>query len=130
MATTSTERVRAMRERRRQALQATDAAEVALRPADHLLAPAVEHTIGALELAEQDAAAAQLARGYARVIDTCRDQSWGYRWVGPLLAGVLADLQATPASRKAVKQPPAAAPNRLQQLREARAASDARRRGV
>ena len=65
-----------MRARRRQALEAADAAEVALRSADDLLGPAIEQTLAELGLDESDAAAAQLARQYARVIDRARDQAW------------------------------------------------------
>jgi hypothetical protein len=118
MTTTSTERVRAMRERRRQAVEAGTAAEVALRPADELLAPAVEETLAALDLSESDGAAAQLARQYARIIDQARDQAWAARWLSPLLLDCLVQLGATPASRP--KREPPRAPNQLDRLRAAR----------
>ncbi len=89
------------------------------RDADELLAPAVEETIEALQLGESDAAAAQLVRRYAAVIDEARDPAWAMRWLAPLLMDALAALQATPATRPAAKPP--AAPNRLDQLRAARA---------
>ena len=96
------------------------------RDPDELLLPAVEETLAALELGERDAAAAQMARQYAKVIDTCRDAAWGYRWLGPLLLACLAELQATPASRKTAKPAPRG-PNRLDQLRAARNAAPAGR---
>ena len=121
MSTTSTERVRAMRERRRQALEAGTAAEVALRPADEMIAPAIEETLAALELGEQDGAAAQLARQYARIIDQCRDQAWAMRWIAPLLLDALEQLGATPAARARLKgKPGERAPSQLDRLRAAR----------
>ena len=92
------------------------------RPADELLGPAVEETLAALELGESDGAAAQLARQLARTIDQCRDQSWGYRWLGPYLLAVLEQLGATPAARARLKggKPGERAPSQLDRLRAAR----------
>jgi len=99
------------------------------RDPDELLAPAVEETLAALELGERDAAAAQLARQYARVIDEASDPAWAMRWIGPLFLASLESLRATPMSRPAVK-PAAAGPNWLQQQRAARTAADAGRKRV
>jgi hypothetical protein len=112
--------MRRMRERQRQALEAApDAA--GLRDAADLLAPAVEATIEALELGEQDAAAAQLARQYARTIDRAKDQGWAVRWLAPLLLAALTELGGTPAARAKVKpaqEPPRS--TRLDDMRRAR----------
>lgn len=122
MATTSTDRVRALRERRRRALEAEDAAQVALRPADDLLTPAIEATIDALDLDDQHGAAAQLARQYARTIDRAKDQAWAARWIGPLLLDALEQLGATPAAKARLSKTgrtPARTPgpNTIQRLR-------------
>jgi sarcosine oxidase gamma subunit len=103
MAQTSTERVRAMRERRRKALEAAGAAEFALRPADQLLAPAVAVSIAALDLKPEDAAAAKLAELLAKTIDRAESQEWAVRWIGPELLRVLGELGGTPAARAKVK---------------------------
>jgi len=118
-----------MRERRRKALEAADAAEVALRPADDLLLPAIEVTLAALDLKPEDAAVAQLARLYARTIDRARDPAWAARWLMPLLSDALAALQATPMSRgkaKARTEPQRA--NWLDEMRRNRVMSDHRLR--
>ncbi len=114
---TSTERMRRLRERRAAGLLPIDGEPP--RPADELLLPAVEETLGALELTEADQAAAQIARRYAKVIDEARDPAYAYRWLGPLLLASLEALRATPMSRPAVKPGPAG-PSRLDQLRAAR----------
>lgn len=98
-----------------------------LREVDQLLYPAVCETIAALGLDSQDAAAAKLARQYARTID---EQPPGklyaatLRWLGPELHKVLESLGATPAARAAIKKPKPgdAKPNGLQKLRAARGA--------
>jgi hypothetical protein len=112
---TSTERMRRLRERRAAGLLPIEGQ--APRPADELLAPAVEETLKALELGPGDAAAAQIARRYARVIDEARDQSWAYRWLGPLLLANLAELRATPMSRREAKPGPPHGPSALDRLR-------------
>ena len=109
-----------MRERRATGLLPIDGEPP--RPVDERLLPAVEETLGALELDGSDQAAAQLARRYAKVIDEARDQAWVYRWIGPLLLQVLTELKATPMSRKAAK-PVATGPSRLDALRAARGAA-------
>jgi hypothetical protein len=114
---TSTERMRRLRERRAVALLPVDGAP--LRSSDELLAPAVEAALQALELGEADAAAAQLARRYAKVLDEARDPAWSARWIGPLLLDCLVQLGATPASRK--PKPADRPPSQLDQLRAARA---------
>ena len=120
-----------MRERRREALEVAEAAEIALRPADDLLAPVVATSIQALELDGKDAAAAQLATVYARVIDGARDPAWAARWIGPLLLQALAELHATPASRKAgkAKEPAKRAPSRVAQLRQVHTGTSKRTAG-
>ncbi len=101
---------------------------MALRDASELLYPAVCETIAVLGLDKdgKDAAAAKLAKQYARVIDRASDakQASILRWLGPELQKILESLGATPAARAAMKQPKTgnAKPNRLQQLREARGA--------
>jgi hypothetical protein len=122
MATTSTERVRAMRERRRQAAEEADTAEVALRPADQLLSPAIEQTLTALDLDGADTAAAQLVRQYARTIDRAKDQAYAMRWLGPLLLDGLTALNATPMARTKAKTASTGKrqPNALDQLRMVR----------
>ena len=123
---TSTERMRALRARR----------AAAIEPAEdggprELLAPFVEQTLAALELDDKDAAAAQLAAVYARVIDSARDPAWAARWIGPLLLQALAELHATPASRKAgkPKEPAKRVPTRVAQLRQAHGATSKRAAG-
>jgi hypothetical protein len=118
---TSTERVRAMRERQRQALEAADAAEVTLRPADDLLGPAIEQRLADPGLEGSAAAAAQLVRQYARVIDRSKDQAWSMRWLGPLLLDALTAINATPMSRsKLPKDTGRREPSALDRLRAAR----------
>lgn len=111
-----------MRERRRQALEAADEAELALRPADHLLGPAVEVTLSALDLKPEDAAVAALARHYARVIDRAKDPAWAARWLMPLLGDCLAALGATPAARARISPARPAQTARRNWLDEMRAA--------
>lgn len=99
-----------------------------LRDADELIAPAVEQTIDTLELQDADRAAVQLARRYAALIDEQTDpklRAWALRWIGPLLLSALESLGATPAARARLKggRTPDAAPNRLDDLRRARASS-------
>lgn len=122
---TSTERVRAFRARQRAAIEAPPG--VPLRDADELLGPAVDGTLAALKLGERDAAAAQLARRYAAAVDGAKDPAAALRVFGPLLGKALAELHATPASRKGiVKRPEQAGPNRVAQLRAAHMAAKQR----
>lgn len=116
---TSTDRMRALRARRAAAIE--PGAEGGPRDAAELLGPSVEDTLAALELDDKDAAAAQLTAVYARVIDNARDPAWAARWIGPLLLQALAELHATPASRKTgkVKETAKRAPTRVAQLRQA-----------
>ena len=125
---TTTERMRALRARRAAAIEP---AEDGPRSADELLAPSVEQTLAALELDDKDAAAAQLTAVYARVIDDARDPAWAARWIGPLLLQALAELHATPASRKTgkAKEPAKRAPSRVAQLRQVHAATSKRPAG-
>ena len=115
---TSTERMRRLRERRAAALTPIDGDPP--RPDDDLLLPAVEESITALELGEDGQAAAQLARQYARVIDRASDQAWALRWIGPLLMASLESLRATPMSRKGEVKPGERRPSQLDQLRARR----------
>lgn len=115
---TGAERMRNLRARRAAGLAPPVDGPVLRDPAD-LLAPAVEATLGALDLAEADAAAAQLARRYAATIDEARDQAWAIRWIAPGLLATLEQLRATPASRAAAK-PVKAEPGPLDRLRAAR----------
>jgi hypothetical protein len=95
-----------------------------LQPADDLLEPAVRTAIAALDLAEEDAAAVQLAVQYAATIDQHDDRAWAMRWVAPLLLDALEQLGATPAARARLKGgKPADAPvSQLAKLRAARRA--------
>jgi hypothetical protein len=118
---TSTERVRRMRERQRASLEPAPG-EVPRDPSE-LIAPFVEETLAALELGDQDAAAAQLARRYAAAIDCAADSSAALRAFGPPLTRLLSELQATPASRKTASKPPGLkAVNPVRDLRTAHAA--------
>ena len=99
-----------------------------IRDASELLYPAVCETIAALGLDSTDAAAAKLARQYARTID---EQPPGklyaaaLRWLGPELHKILESLGATPAARAALKRgdkpAPTAQESKLDQLRANRA---------
>ena len=126
---TSAERMRALRARRASAIEPAEGGGP--RSADELLTPSVEETLAALELDGKDAAAAQLASVYARVIDEARDSAWAARWIGPLLLQALAELHATPASRKAgqPKEAPKRGPTRVSQLRQAHAVTVKRTAG-
>jgi hypothetical protein len=114
---TSTERMRRLRERRAAALVPIDGQ--APRPADELLLPAVNESLNAAGLDDSGAGAAALARQYARVIDRASDQRWALRWIGPLLLESLKSLHLTPATRAAAR-PADRPPSRLDALREAR----------
>ena len=92
-----------------------------LRDADKLLAPAVERTLGELQLGTVDDAVATLAQRYAAAIDADSEGD-ALEALGPKLLATLQALQATPAARSKVKTGGGgdAGPNRLQALREAR----------
>lgn len=116
---TSTERMRALRARRAAALEPDPGGR--LRDASELLGPAVETSLAALGLDGQDAAAAQLARQYARTIDRARDPAAAARWLGAELLRTLAELGATPLARSKLRKDPGPhGPSRLDQLRRAR----------
>lgn len=101
-----------------------------LRDASELIYPAVYETLAVLKLDPdgQDAAAAELAKRYARAIDEASEakQANVLRWLGPELLKVLESLGATPAARAAINKKPArtpdAKPNGLAALRAARGA--------
>jgi hypothetical protein len=93
-----------------------------LRDAADTLVAAVEQAINHLDLTEMDAAAAQLARKYAAVIDNCDNQEWAMRWVAPGLLDALESLGATPLARTRIKQKPGGPPSQLEKLRAARRA--------
>ena len=67
------------------------------------LTEALEETLRALTLTTADAAAIQLARGYARVLDEASADEAGYLYerLGPKLHSVLDSLGATPKARGA-----------------------------
>ncbi len=92
-----------------------------LRDADKLLAPAVERTLGALQLTDADAALATLARSYAAAVDADPEGD-ALEALGPKLLAALQQLQATPAARSKVKTGGGdrAGQGQLQALREAR----------
>jgi hypothetical protein len=90
--TTSTERMRRLRERRAAALIPVDGPPPLAE--EDRLAPAVEESIAALNLGGEHAAAAQLARRYAEVIGQAENPAYALRWVGPLLLSSLEALQA------------------------------------
>ena len=79
--------MRRLRERRAAALLPVDGQ--APLPAEDQLAPAVAETLAALDLGPEHAAAVQLARRYAKVIDEAKDPAWAMRWIGPLLLKLL-----------------------------------------
>jgi len=97
-----------------------------LRPADDLIGPAVAETINALQLAPEDAAAVQLARRYAAILDDAfalddEVRTWGD--LGPKLLSVLESLGATPKARAAaLKGGASRVESRLAAIREARRA--------
>jgi hypothetical protein len=101
---TSAERMRALRARRAAGLEPV--ADLPVRDADELLAPAVEETIAALKLGERDAGTAQLALGYAQAIDVAKDPAAALRVFGPLLLKSLEALKATPRSRAQAGEKP------------------------
>ena len=125
MAKTAAERMAAMRARRAAGL----AEAPGLRDAGDLLAPAVEASIGALELGGRDAAAAQLARRYAQVIDQAESPAVALRALGPLLLRVLVALRAAPAARPPGGAPGRPGPNRVRELAKAHQMAQRRRRG-
>jgi len=101
------------------------------RDAESLLVTHVDRTVAALDLEDCDRAAAALAREYAAAIDSSENLGYSMRWIAPLLLDALDALGATPASRarmKVAKKAPPGPPNRLQQLRDTRAAADEGRR--
>jgi len=124
---TSTERMRRMRERRAASIEAAD--PPALRDADDLLVPAVHETLAALQLGGQDQATAQLALHYAQVIDSARDPAWSLRWIGPELLRCLDALGATPTARAKMTPPRKPGPERPNQLARLRADHTERMKG-
>ena len=122
---TSTERMRRLRERRaaEHAAELAPVPDASPRDPDDCLLPAVEASIGALELGERDQAAAQLARRLAAVIDEAASPFAALRWLGPELLKCLESLGATPAARAKLPKPEAPRqPSQLDRLRSARAA--------
>lgn len=96
-----------------------------LQSADALLITAVETTIAALTLSDEDEAAVRLARHYANTIDQNPDPAWAMRWIAPLLLDCLEQLGATPAARARIKvggKPRDAPVSQLAKLRAARRA--------
>jgi hypothetical protein len=97
-----------------------------LRPADELIGPALARTVAAYDPPDSDAGLVRLAEVTAAAIDAMpagvRATMLGQ--TAPLLLKLLVELDARAQRRQ---QPAKGAPNRLQQLRAARAAVDARR---
>lgn len=127
MGTTSTERMRRLRERRAASIEAGEPMPV--RDADELLVPAVRETIEALQLGPEYEAAAAVALRYAQAIDAAKDPAWALRWLGPELLRSLEELGGTPRARAKMKpaaKPGRERPNRLTELRavHARAMKD------
>jgi hypothetical protein len=123
MAMTPAERKRAQRTRERAGLEE---GEYVLRSVDDMLGPAIAETLAALDLGPEHAAAAMLAVRYAKCIDRAENVGYAVRWLGPLLADVLAELGATPLARARMTKGakvPARTTGMLQQLREARVTS-------
>lgn len=115
--------MRARRAREREHAAATGPDGAQLRDADDLLAPAVQDSIAALELGDQDQGAAALTLRYAQIIDAAPDQAWAARWLMPLLLDAVAELGATPAARAKQgkrKPPERPGPNWLEQMRQNR----------
>lgn len=95
-----------------------------LRDAADLLAPAVEETLSALTLSDEDRAAVRLVRHYAAAIDNAEDSLTALESFGPKLLSALAALGATPAARARLKAGGVGnGPSRLAALREARRAN-------
>ena len=97
----------------------------ALRDASELLWPAVAETLASLDLKPEDAAAAKLARRYARLIDQTPDpKQASVMWhLGAELHRVLESLGATPQARAALTKgtkPAENKPNGLAKLRAAK----------
>jgi hypothetical protein len=123
---TAAERMRRMRQRRREGLNPSP--DAPLRSADELVGPAVREALAAMNLGPEHAAVARLAERYAAVLDTAKSPEWAARWVGPLLLDALAALGGTPAARakmgpaKNGKEPP----SRLDLLRQTRVTNPGR----
>lgn len=97
-----------------------------LRSADSLLVPALAATVAALGAPDADAALVRLAEVIAATIDAMPDAvrtTMLPNHTGQLVK-VLAELEVRAARRR---KAPSGPPNRLQQLRAARAAQDGRR---
>ena len=121
---TSTERMRRLRERRARSIEAGE--RLPVRDADELLVPAVQETVAALQLGPEFDAAAAVALRYAQAIDEAKDPAWGLRWIGPLLLASLEALGGTPRARAQMKptaRPGPQRPNRVAELRAAHAKS-------
>lgn len=96
-----------------------------LRPADNLLAPAVQEAINAAKTEPVDVGAVKLALTYARAIDDASpdEHSDTLANLGPKLLAALEQLHATPKSRTVGKGgTPSRAESRLAAIRAARPA--------
>ena len=97
------------------------------------LESAVRVTIDALQLGDEDAAAAKAALMLAENIDAMTDKVYAMRWLVPELLKYLDALGATPAARAAIKKQAAggengpAAVSWLEQQRAARSTRSAKR---
>ena len=129
---TSTERMRRLRERRAvdQAAALAPVQDAPPRDPGELLLPAAEATISALQLGEPYQAACAVLRTLARAIDEASDQATAFRVLGPQLLRALEAIGGTPASRAKMpaKAPQRSAPSKIAQIRAAHAQSPAKRK--
>jgi hypothetical protein len=105
-----------------------------LKDADELLESAVRLTLNALDLGDQDKAAAKAALMIAENIDAHTDKVYAMRWLMPELLKYLIELGATPAARATITRASknggdnaAPAVSWLEQQRESRAARSTKR---
>jgi hypothetical protein len=105
-----------------------------LRAADDLLESAVRLTLAALDLSDQDKAAAKAALMIAENIDAHTDKVYAMRWLMPELLKYLIELGATPAARATITRATKtggdnapAAVSWLEQQRQSRTARSTRR---
>ena len=105
------------------------ARKTALRSADELLSPAIERTVQALDPPDSDDAVVALARILAKTVDRMTDAERAAMigQTAPQLLRVLVELEQRALERRKVM--PKRQPSRLDEMRAARAAADAGRRG-
>jgi hypothetical protein len=130
---TSTERMRRLRERRAadQAAALMPVPDAPPRDPEDCLLPACEATIAALRLDEPPfQAMAAMLRVLAQAIDEAADQAVAMRVLGPELRRVLEAVGGTPAARAKMPQraPQRSAPSRIAIIRNEHMNSPAKRR--